>query len=138
MTPVSIHLKHKTVLIIDDDQDEHLFIREAIAGEETASAFEFYQSAKLALEHLEQGMLLPDLIVVDINMPIMTGLEFLAALRQRPALRHLPVLVHSTTSDPSTRQTCQRLGALAFIKKAMNHRVLMDAIRQVLDTEVSR
>jgi len=125
-------LKHKTVLFIDDDQDEHLLIQEAIEGRQDLPAFTYFLSARLALFELETTRTMPDLIVVDINMPVMSGIEFLTEIKKRAPLKHIPVIIHSTTSDAATKKNCEKLGAAAFLQKATSFESLLNTIREML------
>lgn len=130
----AILLKHKTVLFIDDDQDEHLLIRDAVAGNQNLPGFTYFFSAQLALRELETTRSIPDLIVVDINMPVMNGVEFLTEIKKRAHLKHIPVIIHTTTGDAATRKTCEDLGAVAFLRKATNFDALLSTIRGLLLT----
>ncbi len=122
----------KTVLFIDDDQDEHLLIQEAIAGDHDLPRFTYFFSARLALCELQTNRITPDLIVVDINMPVMSGIEFLTELKKQTHLKQIPVIIHSTAGDGSTKKTCEKLGAAAFLKKATSFECLLNTIREML------
>lgn len=70
-----------------------------------------------AMNMLTSGEVLPDLIFLDLNMPLMNGKQFLAACRQVDKCRHIPVIVLSTTSDKSSIEETFRLGAKDYITK---------------------
>ncbi len=59
----------------------------------------------------------PDLVLLDVMMPGMTGLEVLRALRSDPRLRSLPVLIYTAAEEPSYREEAFRLGAQDFCIK---------------------
>lgn len=127
-------LEYKTILFIDDDQDEHLLIEEAILDKDEALLnFNFYFSARTALDHLESGLIRPELIVLDINMPLMTGIDFLRELKKTSRFNYIPVVMHSTTIDLKTRQVCEDLGAIAFLQKEYNHDLLFETIKMILN-----
>jgi two-component system, chemotaxis family, sensor kinase CheA len=70
----------------------------------------------------EQGLLIaqrdrPDLILTDIEMPVMTGLQMMARIRQDPGLRDLPIVVLTTRSDEETRRQAEALGVRSFLSK---------------------
>lgn len=127
-------MEYKTILFIDDDQDEHLLIEEAILDKDEALLnFNFYFSARTALDHLESGLIRPELIVLDINMPLMTGIDFLRELKKTSRFNYIPVVMHSTTIDLKTRQVCEDLGAIAFLQKEYNHDLLFETIKMILN-----
>jgi CheY-like chemotaxis protein len=107
------------ILIAEDDQDEQLFIRE---GFEESGAFDIvnilsngYQLLK-ELEKLAEEAL-PDIILSDINMPLMTGTEALAIIKNNPALASVPFVVFSSSKESQTREYCFSLGADEFLLK---------------------
>lgn len=75
----------------------------------------------------------PKLIIVDLNMPKMDGREFLAAFRRDLALRPTPVLVLSTTKNPTDISLCYRLGANSFVTKPNDIEDFFHLI-QIIDT----
>jgi CheY-like chemotaxis protein len=62
---------------------------------------------------------LPAVILLDINMPRMNGLEFLAELRADPRLTHLTVFIMTTSEEETDRATAQRLGVAGYIVKPL-------------------
>lgn len=70
-----------------------------------------------AISKLTSGEVAPDLIFLDLNMPLMNGKQFLAACHQVEKCRHIPVIVLSTTSDKSSIEETFRLGAKDYITK---------------------
>lgn len=124
-------MKSRTVLFIDDDPDDHFIISEEAAERKDLECL-FYFSAKTAFDHLKTSLIKPTLIVLDLNMPIMNGLQFLEQIKQSSYLKHIPVVVHSTGSDERTRQQCMDLGAAAYMKKDLNCRLLFETITLLL------
>jgi two-component system, chemotaxis family, chemotaxis protein CheY len=82
-----------------------------------------------ALEALQRNPEL-DLIVLDINMPVMNGLEFLLRLRREPAYARLPVVVVTTQGAEIDEQRCLGMGANAYVTKPFTAQDLYAAIEQ--------
>ena len=108
-----------SVLVVEDDRGCCLslaaLIRRAGHGAKTAC------SAKEALGNLElalAGGSLPDLLIIDIEMPEMDGLTFLKKLRDQPQTQYLPVIVFTACSDPAVISEAQQLGACEYWVKA--------------------
>jgi two-component system, chemotaxis family, chemotaxis protein CheY len=83
-----------------------------------------------AIEHLALGP--PDLIVLDLNMPDMHGLEVLQFVRSHPAYGKLPVMVLTTRGDETSRTESLRYGASAYLCKPFDPRALAQQVRGLL------
>ena len=112
-----------TILIIDDDPDDHFFIKSAIAEFglriELVSMFDGKQGLKYL--ELAQSRLalkqLPHLIICDINMPFMDGITFLESIMNVDKLKDIPVCMLSTNCDDEVKAKVLNLGALDCISK---------------------
>jgi CheY-like chemotaxis protein len=112
-------METKRIVIAEDDQAEQGFIRE---GFERFGKFEILSiepnGHRLVglLEKLDQTKL-PDVILSDINMPLMTGLEALVKVKKNPVLADIPFVIFSTSKEQSTEKACYDLGADNFLVK---------------------
>ena len=73
----------------------------------------------------------PDLILLDLNLPDMTGLDILEKVKANPHTRRSPVVVLTTTDDSQEIQRCYDLGANVYITKPVNYDGFANAIRQL-------
>jgi two-component system chemotaxis response regulator CheY len=73
-----------------------------------------------------------DLILVDVNMPVMNGLEMVTELRKMPEYRSTPIFVLTTESSGETVMKGRAVGATAWVVKPLKDEVLLPAIRRVL------
>ena len=90
-----------------------------------------YTEAQTALAEIKAGMT-PDLIITDLNMPVMNGFEFLKALREVPATKRTPTLMLTTETKPELKQQGKALGLTGWIVKPFNPAQLKQAITRVL------
>ena len=90
-----------------------------------------YTEAQVALEEIKAGMT-PDLIITDLNMPVMNGLEFLQALRAVPQTSRTPTLMLTTETKAELKQQGKALGLTGWIVKPFNPAQLKQAITRVL------
>ena len=79
---------------------------------------------------------LPDVIFLDISMPVFNGLQCLASFKKDEQLRDLPVIMYSTSSQEGEMKLARDLGALAFVTKPNDFRLLKRMLTLVLDTPV--
>ena len=76
---------------------------------------------------------LPDLILLDISMPTISGIELLSNLRSSGFFRHIPVVILSANDDPRERQRCTELGISGFYQKPFNPLSLHQHVESIFD-----
>jgi CheY-like chemotaxis protein len=87
-------------------------------------------NGKLALEHLQKSLNLPIMIFMDVNMPVMNGIECMEEIAKDPAIRNIPIIFLS--SDVSQRDRVHELGAITFIKKPNRFETLRQELEKLL------
>lgn len=90
-----------------------------------------YLSAVDALNEIRSGVT-PDLVITDMNMPVMNGFEFLQELRKIPSTARVPVLMLTTETRDELKQQGKALGLTGWIVKPFNPAQLKQAIARVL------
>ena len=90
-----------------------------------------YTEAQVALAEIKAGMT-PDLIITDLNMPVMNGFEFLEGLRGVPSTSRTPCLMLTTETNPELKQQGKALGLTGWVVKPFNPAQLKQAIARVL------
>src|ERR1043165_6075375 len=106
----------KYFLLIDDDEDDrHLFSLAAseVGGISSVTA----QNQKEVKEVLKDGKDLPDLIFLDLNMPVFSGWDFLDEFKNDARLKNVPVIIYSTSSSQRDIERSRSLKALCFMVK---------------------
>jgi two-component system chemotaxis response regulator CheY len=88
-------------------------------------------NGQLALDKLKAGIK-PNLILTDINMPVMGGLELISKVRELPGFRFTPILTLTTESETAKRNEGKRLGATGWLVKPIAGDDLVKVIKQVL------
>ncbi|MFA6315953.1 MAG: response regulator [Elusimicrobiota bacterium] len=108
--------QQKTRIVVADDEPDLLSLL-ATALAEQGFSVEAVCNGKEALDAIRSNP--PDLAVLDLNMPIMTGFEVCTALRKDPLLEHLPIIILSAQSGGPTKVEGLNLGADDFISKPL-------------------
>lgn len=122
-------LHRKTLIfVIDDNEAMRTLIRLHLQREGyEVRAFE---------DALEGGRAMldspPDLLICDINMPYMDGLEFLAAMKSDPQTARIPTIMLTSRTDEETQTAAAIAGAVRFLTKPLKRDDLVQAVDQVL------
>ena len=117
----------KTILLIDDSATMLMSLRQTL--EMSGYTVEVASDGAQALEKLKK-IKKPDLIITDINMPNMNGIEFIRHARQ--FLRFTPILTLTTESQQAKRDEAKRLGATGWLTKPVGGKDLIAVIQRVL------
>ena len=75
----------------------------------------------------------PDLIFLDLNMPKMNGLEFLKAFKEISSFRNIPVVIYTTSSNPTDYNRTKEYGAVDYLIKPSNSKALYQKLILVLN-----
>lgn len=124
------HTHH--VFIADDDEDDQLLFQEVIKELPYLVHLSMARNGEETLKLLESMPRLPDLIFLDLNMPVINGLECLHEMKENPKLMLLPVVIFSTSSFPGNINKVYELGAHLYIKKPNDFVTFKRAIQHVL------
>jgi CheY-like chemotaxis protein len=118
------------VLAIDDDSDDLDLLCEAIKEIEPEALFIPTNSAESALRFLS-GYLLPDIIFLDINMPVIDGRACLHKIKSIPSLAFTDIIMYSTSNASKDLDECKSLGA-EFLVKPNSYSQLVTSLRPIL------
>lgn len=120
------------VLLVEDDEDDQLFFQEALQKVAPQAKCTIARDGQSALEMLQAKQIVPDCIFMDINMPGMGGLECLIHLKRDKHLRHIPVIILSTSNDESAQRHVNTLRAEAYFTKPATLRELQQLISRCI------
>jgi CheY-like chemotaxis protein len=128
--------RHVTIVMIEDDEGHARLIEKNIRRAGIANAIRHFADGTSALdylEHHERGQALegPALVLLDLNLPDMSGTDILARIKGDERLKRTPVVVLTTTDDKVEIQRCYDLGCNVYITKPVAFDAFADAIRQL-------
>ena len=107
------------ILLVEDDQIDQMNVRRAFERNKITNPLYVAENGLEALEMLRDGRV-PDerrLILLDLNMPKMNGIEFLKALRSDPKIGHTPVVVLTTSNDEQDKVNAYDLNVAGYLLK---------------------
>lgn len=133
--------KKNKIMLIDDNPGDAILLREALKMANLGVDFEAFQSGKEALKELnvrydneeKDDNYLPDLIILDLNMPGLNGLEVIAELKKHSFLRYIPVVMMTTSSLPADAKECLDAGSNSVIVKPMDFDEYVKIINLLID-----
>lgn len=125
-------MKHTTILLVDDDDDDQLIFKEAI--KETFSGVQCIvaNNGKEAFDHLERSPVPPTIIFLDLNMPVMSGYEFLIRIKRSSLFGHIPIVIYTTSDSPIDKRLCLDEGAHFFFTKTSDFKLLKGKLTEIL------
>ncbi|NWF65935.1 MAG: response regulator [Campylobacterales bacterium] len=119
-------------LVVFVDDSETALASTKIATKDLPIEIAQYLSAIDALKDIKSKAIVPELIITDLNMPVMNGLEFLKELRQIDDTKKTPVLMLTTETKQELKEQGKALGLTGWIVKPFNPAQLQAAIKRVL------
>ena len=122
------------ILIVDDSPTIRRMVKASLASLPASTEFVEAASGLEAIERLALGVV--DLIVLDLNMPDMHGLEVLGFVRANQKFQQLPILVLTTRDDPSSRTAAMQAGATNYLTKPFTPNNLLAEARGMIERAV--
>lgn len=109
----------KCILLVDDDQDDHYALKEELLRQNISLQIKSVYNGMQALDYLRNcpAETFPHLIIMDYNMPVMSGAQVLAVLDENKTLSMVPVVVWTTSENKAEKVECLRLGAIDYFIK---------------------
>lgn len=125
-------LQNQLLFLVDDDIDDHEIFKSALAKVDEDLALLTATNGYEALNVLSTASTLPDYIFVDLNMPRMGGIQFLKEIKQTDSLKDIPVIIYSTSSNPSDIAKTKQLGAISFVTKPSRFADLCNLLQSLI------
>ena len=119
------------ILIVEDNEKNMKLVRDVlqVKGYATLEAVTAEDGIKMAMEHK------PDLILMDIHLPGMNGIEALGVLRADPATASIPVIAVTASVMQQDRKLITDAGFEAYVGKPINLKEFLDAVRGMLEAK---
>ena len=130
------------ILVVEDSEEDFFATKRALNKNGSLANLIFHcADGKDALDYLyhrgeysdQEKYPLPNVILLDLNLPSVDGREVLKQLKNDKNLCHIPIIVLTTSSDPGDIQHCYDLGANTYVQKPVNLSGYVDALTRVKD-----
>ncbi|GAL68573.1 response regulator [Jejuia pallidilutea] len=121
------------VVLADDDEDDRMLFVEAIDEISIKTELSLFNHGQELMDYLTlPNALMPNLIFLDLNMPIKNGLQCLKEIRENPKLKDLCVAIYSTSSSEKDIEETFLNGANIYVNKPHSFSKLRDVVEKVL------
>lgn len=122
----------KAILLVEDDEVDAMTVRRALKELHVTNPLAQVENGEEALAYLRQpDQVMPCLILLDLNMPVMGGIEFLQAAKHDPRLRRIPVVVLTTSDEQQDKVASFDLGVAGYIRKPVDYQQFVEAVRKI-------
>jgi CheY-like chemotaxis protein len=125
--------KSLNILLLEDDAIEVMKFNRALKKLELTHKIIEANNGEEALNILHIKEIIPDIILLDLNMPKLNGIEFLTILKNDAVLQYIPAIILSTSSNHQDMLECYKLGIAGYILKPLKYDDYVDRIKRLLD-----
>ncbi len=126
-------MEHRNILLIEDNQDDIDLTLRAFKKNHLNVTIEFKYDVASAIGYLNNVLpeLLPKLILLDINLPKVNGLEFLKTIRKEDKFRTIPIVVLTTSNEDIDIKESYRHGANSYIRKPIDYNEFVESVNYI-------
>lgn len=128
----------KTTFLAEDDDDDSHFFSKILSQVCPSAMLQIATNGMVLLDKLCKADKIPDLIVLDLNMPIMDGYEALERIRKSTEFKNLPVVIMTTSNDPADIDRLFDMGASLYAVKPGNFSELQKIIESIVRIDWSK
>jgi CheY-like chemotaxis protein len=121
------------ILYVDDDPDDRQIFLEALKSINEKYVCATAKDGLDALSYLGSHDL-PDLIFLDINMPLMNGKTCLAEIKGNKSMAKVPVIIFTTSHNPAEREECKKMGAADFLLKPVSYLGMKNILASIFNS----
>lgn len=125
--------KALNILLIEDDEIEVMKFNRVLKTIDSNHKIIEANNGEEALEVLKEKEIIPDIILLDLNMPRISGIEFLGILKQDPVLKYIPAIILTTSNNHTDILECYKIGIAGYVLKPLKYEDYVDRIKKTLE-----
>ena len=125
-------MRNLNILLLEDDMIEVMKLNRTISSLKLNHKIIEASNGEEALKLLEKKDELPDIILLDLNMPKINGIEFLDILKKDPILKNIPTIILTTSGNQKDLSECYKIGIAGYILKPLKYEDYVSKIEKVL------
>jgi CheY-like chemotaxis protein len=122
---------NKTVLLVEDDKIDAMTVRRAMRDLKITNTLDHVNDGLEALDYLKGKDQMPCIILLDLNMPRMNGIELLKVLKAHPTFKSIPVIVLTTSNDEKDKVESFMLSVAGYMLKPVDYRKFVEVIKDI-------
>jgi CheY-like chemotaxis protein len=126
------------ICLADDDPDDYYLFTSVLRDINDSVKVSWCNSCENLMEFLHARSDLPDIILMDMNMPRLDGQQCLRKIKNDPQLHHIPVIIYSTASSPTTMKIAYEQGAYKYLMKPHSITELKQIINDLLEIPINK
>ncbi len=128
-----MHLTNSPILLVEDDEVDAMTVRRAFKELKVTNPLIQRNNGEAAIEYLRgcSHDATPCLIMLDLNMPVMNGIEFLQFVKQHPIWRRIPAVVLTTSEEEQDKIASFDLSVAGYMTKPVDYRRFVEAMRTI-------
>lgn len=128
-------MRHPEIVLVEDDQNDQELIRLSLSELDIKHKLIIFQNGEAALQYLtdegKEKRMKPELILMDLKLPIINGLDLLKELRTHEVTRHLPIVIFSSSKEEKDIKQSYNLGANAYVRKPIEFNELNLTLKSI-------
>jgi len=128
--------KSTHILFSDDDTDDALLFTQAADLMKSSILLSFAEDGEQLMRFLSRDTL-PDMIFLDLNMPVKNGIECLREIRSDQKLDKLPIIVYTTSDNPRDIDACYNLRANLYVVKPTSFESIIKTLKKIINIDFS-
>ncbi|WP_282030448.1 response regulator [Winogradskyella eximia] len=125
-------MKTLNILLIEDDMIEVMKLNRTISSLKLNHKIIEANNGEDALKILEQKDVLPDIILLDLNMPKINGIEFLGILKNDDTLKYIPTIILTTSNNQKDLLECYKIGVAGYVLKPLKYEDYLAKMEKLL------
>jgi len=127
-----MRISNKPILLVEDDQVDVMTVTRALKELHVTNPLVQRENGEEALAYLrDPANTTPCIILLDLNMPVMNGIEFLRVIKHDEALRRTPVVVLTTSEEQQDKVNSFNFGVAGYMAKPVDYRQFVEVMRSI-------